>query len=100
MHDNGPDHRTITQRAQIMSWVGACPESEDDVVAGALVELDSRIAIQRTTSPMGKRERADHPIMQTPTLRAAVDGTVDVLPDRERAASRLDERGRAGRSSI
>jgi hypothetical protein len=44
----------LTQRAAIMNWLDACPESEDEVVAGALVELDQRIALQRTTSPIGK----------------------------------------------
>ncbi len=44
----------LTKRAQIMSWIEACPESEDEVVAGALLELDQRIALQRSTPPMGK----------------------------------------------
>lgn len=44
----------LTQRADIMRWVEACPESEDDVVASALAEIDSRIALQRSTSKMGK----------------------------------------------
>ena len=46
----------LTQRAKIMSWLEACPEEEeeDETVAGALAELDQRIALQQTTSLLGK----------------------------------------------
>ena len=45
----------LTQRAKIMSWLEACPEEEEDeTVAGALADLDQRIALQQTTSLLGK----------------------------------------------
>ena len=37
-----------------MRWIDACPEEEDETVASALSELDTRIALQRTTTPLGK----------------------------------------------
>jgi hypothetical protein len=43
----------LTKRAQIMNWLEVGPEEEDEVTASALFELDQRIAMQRTTSPMG-----------------------------------------------
>jgi len=49
-----PVTELLTERAAIMRWIEACPEEEDETVASALVEIDSRIALQRTTSAAGK----------------------------------------------
>ena len=44
----------LTKRAKIMRRIDACPEEEDETGASALSELDTRFALQRTTTPLGK----------------------------------------------
>lgn len=67
----------LAERAAIMKWIEACPETEDEVVAGALVEIDSRIALQRTTSPAGKALAAAF-------LEHELDQLLDGAPDAQR----------------
>ena len=85
----------LTKRVAIMKWIEACPEEEEeeDTVASALVEIDSRIALQRTTSPLGKalaaaflRHELDHlldgaPAAQRNVIMAYVEILREGLPD-------------------
>jgi hypothetical protein len=94
----------LTKRAQIMRWVEACPESEDEVVASSLVELDQRIALQRSTSQMGKALAAamlDHelreltrgiPAVQSRLIFAYLTMLRDGLPDVPAEVAKVLER--------